>query len=179
MQETASTMEGSILDDQNGSGKSDPDSPIEQGSQRRQRAAEMLDIMLVDPESAPSTLFWHAYTAAQKIPNIHALALLELGASLLIGRQLTEKELDLLNEILGTLRRGAMRLKPVTNDQVAEYTYNQLRQKAMNWDTAALTASTMLGEQIKPDAWRKRVEKWRKEQDLPPVEQRRRRTRSN
>ena len=59
---------------------------------------------------------------------------------------------------------------------VLEYTYIMLRNKHVTHEQAADDATVMLGVFISRDAWRMRVKKWAKLQNLPPVEQRKRKS---
>ncbi len=106
-----------------------------------------------------------------------SLALMELGACIVKGERLTDEEFDRLFSVVKEVWQD-QRWKPMPIDQVFEITYTGLHQKHMNWETAAFIASQMLNEQIKPDAWRKRVTKWVQETGREPVGQRKRKPKS-
>jgi hypothetical protein len=61
------------------------------------------------------------------------------------------------------------------SNRILWFTYHLLRNKQIGWDGAALFASSVLGQDITPTAWRLRVGRWAEKQGKDAIELHRRR----
>ncbi len=108
-----------------------------------------------------------------------ALSLLLLGAAIQKTADLQNAELEqeqaelspddinLLTGVFNELRRAAYQLN---EHNVLEMTYELLHASKISRGNAAVLASDILGKKINPDAWRKAVDKWARDNHKPPVD---------
>jgi hypothetical protein len=126
----------------------------------------------------PVTLLWRAYTIRQAFGYEAVLEFLQFAE--IVGQVLRDVKskypgLDikqLFAEFWADLP-SLIQMPPGTNtevQQVLALTYNLLRGHMLNHAEAAQLASSILGREIKPDTWRKRVDRWAKTHGLPKVE---------
>ena len=124
--------------------------------------------------------FAHVYNALQPPRIEHAPAgwaplyhIIEVGF-ILLKHPLSYAEETQLQDALRRLERAIMDQWPTLEAFLLEYTYILLRNRKQTHELAAGMASYILQKKIEKDAWRMRVKKFAKDQELPPVEQRKR-----
>ncbi len=90
------------------------------------------------------------------------------------GAPLTDAEASRLDLVLHVMQTGSGGLFSdeawqTDEDPVISITYHLLRARKITYAEAAAIARGLLGRDIKPEAWRKRVDRWRKDRGLPEV----------
>lgn len=99
-----------------------------------------------------------------------AVEVAQFGAWLVKESDLSGSEMDRLRGVFAALYQYAEREKWTTRlDAVLSACYHMLRDRVVSRNGAAEFASEQLGEDIKPEAWRKRVDRWASARRLPPV----------
>lgn len=81
--------------------------------------------------------------------------------------ELTPDDIDLLTGVFKTLRQAVF---DINEDNVLEMTYKLLHAGQISRGQAAVLASDLLGKKIKPDAWRKRVDKFAHDAGKPKIQ---------
>ncbi len=105
--------------------------------------------------------------------GVSTYEIMETGL-LLAGHTPTKDDERRLRSAVIALEMATYQWRTLT-DFLVEYSYIMLKNRKLNYATAADYASMMLGRKIKPDAWRMRVTKWADLAGLPKIEQRKRR----
>ncbi len=75
-------------------------------------------------------------------------------------------------QIMESMADAGVDEEETNEDRVLAFTYSLLRTKLMTHAQAAAWASRQLGQDITANAWRKRVDRWAKSNNLVAVEQR-------
>lgn len=119
----------------------------------------------------------------------HAFSLMVLGGLLTLQQQKTPDERaaqtdeDVIEEnnelarqmgyILGRIRESVEARFKNDEEAVLYVSYGAMRARIFTRADAALFASAMLGRNISSEAWRKRLDRWVANKDLPAIEQQR------
>ena len=137
--------------------------------------APTLGIALQDPRTGggiydhavDGTLFWCWYETIQKmgVDQAHRMAI--LTAEVIAGH-LTEQEQARLRDVLESIKwRGG--LSKDRRTQALSVSYDMLQKGEWTRSRAAELARWLLGNDVEPEAWRKAVNKWAKEQGKPEL----------
>lgn len=150
-----------------------------------------LDWEFIDPESAavqqqishtaPLLGLWGWFRAIRRIGAPMAASFVEFGLGL-AGQEDVEPP---MHEFIVSLLNAFVEMAEVTadSDDIAEhvlgFTYALLRKQDLRPPEAAAFASGILHKPFTTEAWRRRVERWARANNLPQVEQRKRATDKN
>ena len=104
--------------------------------------------------------------------DIAVYEIMELGLTL-VGHTATRDDEARIRSAIISLYGAALQWETLT-DFLLEYSYIVLKNRKATHRIVAINASMMLGREIKPDAWRKRVTTWAEDAGLPKIEQRKR-----
>ena len=138
--------------------------------------APTLGISLQDPRTTgggiydhavDATVFWSWYEVIREWGIDHALQMAIFSAEVATG-ELTEQAKAKLQKVLESIKWRA-ELSKDKRDQALLVSYNQLQSGDWTRPRAAQFAQWLLGKTIEPEAWRKAVNKWAKEQGKPEL----------
>lgn len=129
----------------------------------------------------PFEIFWRAYTirqmvSAQDLVKLFWLSRVAYGSLEEVKKQIPDLDVDqsfrqFWNEFPTMLPQPPEGVVIETQvDHVLALTYTWLRERYISHKEAAQFASSVLGREIKPDTWRKRVDRWAEAHNLPKVE---------
>ena len=98
----------------------------------------------------------------------HALAL-AMAPFAMLDQDLTEEDERRIRTTLLAMERYAP-LVAEKKDELLAFSYSRLKFTRMTRKRVAEIVSAILGEEVRPDAWRKAVDKWAHAQGLPKVD---------
>ncbi len=141
----------------------------------------MRDGTFLTAKDIPFKTFYSVYKILQNatIDPSHLWHLACFAAVAAKGQPLDADEKQRIGAALDLMQLGGTGLFPneawqTDEDPVLSITYHLLRSRQITYTQAAAIASELLGQAIKPEAWRKRVDRWRNDRGLPKVGQRKR-----
>jgi len=122
---------------------------------------------ILPTETVDAVVFWNWYETIKErgIDQAHQMAVLSVKA---IAGSVSEDQESRLRHLLEIIEWRA-ELSTDRKEQALLTSYNLLQSRDWDRARAARFARWLLGKEIEPEAWRKAVNKWAKEQGKPEL----------